>query len=140
VDTSFLQEATDDRTLQARKRAERPELRVISRAGEELANDALSVTGFQAWGCNDYALAEFDRDDTGKTKGYLVFSPKDVIIVRPRDRKDRVEWLVEKKRYEEALEQIEIMEGEGLETVDATGIGQRYIEHLIGEGKGISVS
>jgi len=27
------------------------------------------------------------------------------------------------------------MESEGLETVDATGIGQRYIEHLIGEGK-----
>ncbi|KAH9049599.1 hypothetical protein EDB84DRAFT_1585412 [Lactarius hengduanensis] len=134
VDTSFLHEATDDRTLQARKRAERPELRIISRAGEELANDALSVTGFQSWGCNDYVLAEFDQDDTGKTKGYLVLSPKDVIIVRPRDRKDHIAWLVERKRYEEALGQIEIMEGEGLETVDATGIGQRYIEHLIGEG------
>lgn len=134
VDTSFLHEATDDRILQARKRAERPELRIISRAGEELANDALSVTGFQSWGCNDYMLAEFDQDDTGKTKGYLVLSPKDVIIVRPRDRKDHIAWLVERKRYEEALGQIEIMESEGLETVDATGIGQRYIEHLIGEG------
>ncbi|KAI9467202.1 vacuolar protein sorting-associated protein 41 [Lactarius psammicola] len=134
VDTSFFHEATDDRTLQARKRAERPELRIVSRAGEELANDALSVTGFQSWGCNDYVLAEFDQDDTGKTKGYLVLSPKDVIIVRPRDRKDHIAWLVERKRYEEALGQIEIMESEGLETVDATGIGQRYIEHLIGEG------
>ncbi|KAH9076989.1 hypothetical protein EDB83DRAFT_2504290 [Lactarius deliciosus] len=127
VDTSFLHEATDDRTLQARKRAERPELRIISRAGEELANDALSVTGFQSWGCNDYVLAEFDQDDTGKTKGYLVLSPKG-------HRKDHIAWLVERKRYEEALGQIEIMESEGLETVDATGIGQRYIEHLIGEG------
>jgi len=140
VDTSFLHEATDDRILQARKRAERPELRIISRAGEELANDALSVTGFQSWGCNDYVLAEFDQDDTGKTKGYLVLSPKDVIIVRPRDRKDHIAWLVERKRYEEALGQIEIMESEGLETVDATGIGQRYIEHLIGEGKDMFVS
>ncbi|KAF8265127.1 hypothetical protein EI94DRAFT_1831406 [Lactarius quietus] len=133
VDTSFLHEATDDRTLQARKRAERPELRIISRAGEELANDALSVTGFQSWGCNDYVLAEFDQDETGKTKGYLVLSPKDVIIVRPRDRKDHIAWLVERKRYEEALAQIEIMESEGLETVDAVGIGQRYIEHLVGD-------
>lgn len=140
VDTSFLHEATDDRTLQARKRAERPELRIISRAGEELANDALSVTGFQSWGCNDYVLAEFDQDDTGKTKGYLVLSPKDMIIVRPRDRKDHIAWLVERKRYEEALEQIEIMEGEGLEPIDATGIGQRYIEHLVGEGKDMFVS
>ena len=140
VDTSFLHEATDDRTLQARKRAERPELRIISRAGEELATDALSVTGFQSWGCNDYVLAEFDQDETGKTKGYLVLSPKDVIIVRPRDRKDHIAWLVERKRYEEALAQIEIMESEGLETVDVTEIGERYIEHLIGEGEYTFVS
>ena len=140
ADTSFHHEATDDRTIQARKTAERPELRIISRAGVELAADALSVTEFQSWGCNDYMLAEFDQDDTGKTKSYLVLSPKDVIIVRPRDRKDHIAWLVERKRYEEALEQIEIMESEGTETVDATGIGQRYIEHLVGEGKGMFVS
>jgi hypothetical protein len=48
--------------------------------------------------------------------------------------------LVERKRYEEALEQIEIMESEGTETMDATEIGQRYIEHLVGEGKGMFVS
>ncbi|KAH9994131.1 vacuolar assembling protein VPS41 [Russula compacta] len=133
-DTSFLHEATDDRVMQARKTAERPELRIISRAGEELSSDALSVTGFQSWGCNDYLLAEFDQDGTGKTKGYLVLSPKDVILVRPRDRKDHIAWLVERKRYEEALEQIEIIESEGTETIDATEIGQRYIEHLVGEG------
>ncbi|KAI0303893.1 hypothetical protein BC826DRAFT_980228 [Russula brevipes] len=133
-DTSFLHEATDDRAIQARKTAERPELRIISRAGEELSADALSVTGFQSWGCNDYLLAEFDQDGTGKTMGYLVLSPKDVIVVRPRDRKDHIAWLVERKRYEEALAQIEIIESEGVETIDATEIGQRYIEHLVGEG------
>jgi len=135
TDTSFFHEATDDRTVQARKIAERPELRIISRAGEELSTDALSVTGFQSWGCNDYTLAEFEQEGTGKTKGYLVLSPKDVIIVRPRDRKDHIAWLVERKRYEEALGQIEIMESEGTETIDAAEIGQRYIEHLVGEGK-----
>ena len=135
TDTSFLHEATDDRAIQARKTAERPELRIISRAGEELSTDALSVTGFQSWGCNDYVLTEFDQDGTGKTTGYLVLSPKDVIVVRPRDRKDHIAWLVERKRYEEALEQIEIMESEGTESIDATEIGQRYIEHLVSEGK-----
>lgn len=140
TDTSFLHEATDDRAIQARKTAERPELRIISRAGEELSTDALSVTGFQSWGCNDYILTEFDQDSTGKTTGYLVLSPKDVIVVRPRDRKDHIAWLVERKRYEEALEQIEIMESEGTETIDATEIGQRYIEHLVGEGKDVLMS
>ncbi|KAI0265207.1 vacuolar assembling protein VPS41 [Gloeopeniophorella convolvens] len=134
ADTLFLHEATEDRAMQARKTAERPELRIISRAGEELAADALSVTGYQSWGCNDYMLAEIDPDDTGKNKSYLVLSPKDVIVVRPRDRKDHIEWLVERKRYEDALEQIEIMGSEGAETVDAVEIGQRYIEHLVAEG------
>ena len=137
ADTSFFHEATDDRAMQARKTAERPELRIISRAGEELSTDALSVTGFQSWGCNDYTLAEFDQEGT---KGYLVISPKDVIVVRPRDRKDHIAWLVERKRYEEALGQIEIMESEGTETIDATEIGQRYIEHLVGGGKGFVAS
>jgi vacuolar protein sorting-associated protein 41 len=142
ADTSFFHEATDDRAVQARKVAERPELRIISRAGEELSTDALSVTGFQSWGCNDYTLAEFEEEQegTGKTKGYLVLSPRDVIVVRPRDRKDHIAWLVERKRYEEALEQIEIMESEGTETIDAAEIGQRYIEHLVGEGKGFVAS
>jgi vacuolar protein sorting-associated protein 41 len=140
ADTSFLHEATDDRAMQARKTAERPELRIISRAGEELSTDALSVTGFQSWGCNDYVLAEFDQDGAGKTKSYLVLSPKDVVIVRPRDRKDHIAWLVERKRYEEALEQIEIMESEGTETMDATEIGQLYIEYLVGEGQDTVVS
>ncbi|KAI0068486.1 vacuolar assembling protein VPS41 [Artomyces pyxidatus] len=135
-DTSFMNEATDDRTQQARKSAERPELRIVSRAGEELAADALSVTGFQSWSCNDYVLAEADPDDAGQTRAYVVLSPRDVIIVRPRDRKDHIEWLVERKRYEEALEQIELIEAEeGTGAIDAVEIGQRYIEHLIGEGE-----
>jgi len=62
---------------------------LCQRAGEELAADALSVTGYQSWGCNDYALEKMDPEDTGDTSTYLVLSPRDVIIVRPRDRKDQ---------------------------------------------------
>lgn len=141
-DTSFLDEATQDRTQQARKLAERPELRIVSRGGEELAADALTVSNFQSWGCNDYVLSEVDPEDHGESRAYIVLSPKDAIVVRPRDRRDHVAWLVERKRYEEALEEIEHLEtmaagaagGEGEMGVDAAAIGQRYIEHLIGEG------
>jgi len=41
---------TDDRRWQARKATEQPEMRTISRAGEELAADALSITDHQHWG------------------------------------------------------------------------------------------
>ncbi|KII94565.1 hypothetical protein PLICRDRAFT_97705 [Plicaturopsis crispa FD-325 SS-3] len=139
-DTSFLSEMTDDRSKQARNAAERPELRIISRGGEELTADALSLTGFQSWSCNDYVLAEVDSDVSGEDRCYVVLSPRDVVIVRPRDRRDHVAWLVERKRYEEALEEIERIgstapvdsaDGTG---VDASEIGQRYVEHLVEEG------
>jgi len=108
---------------------------MVSRAGEELAADALSVTGYQSWGCNDYALEKMDPEDTGDTSTYLVLSPRDVIIVRPRDRKDHISWLVDRRRYEEALEELEHIEAtEGVSGIDATDIGQRYIEHLVGQG------
>ena len=53
--TSLLtgNEATANRAEQARKLAERPELRVISRSGEELSADALAISGYERWGCND---------------------------------------------------------------------------------------
>jgi hypothetical protein len=137
-DTSFLNgnEMTEDRSQQARKAAERPELRIISRAGEELAADALSITDFHLWGCNDYVLAEVTDDGAGRC--YVVLSPRDIVLVKPRDRRDHVQWLVERRRYEEALEQISQIEDEGpsekSDMLSATEIGQKYIEHLVSEG------
>ncbi|KDQ63963.1 hypothetical protein JAAARDRAFT_27634 [Jaapia argillacea MUCL 33604] len=141
-DTSFLNEATDDRTVQARKAADRPELRIISRAGEELAADALSIQGYEKWACNDYVLVSVSDDINHDLNGrcYVVLSPRDVVVVRPRDRRDHIGWLVERKRYEEALEEVEklgLEEGKGVDGeggVDAVEIGQKYIEHLVGEG------
>ncbi|KZP04416.1 vacuolar protein sorting-associated protein 41 [Athelia psychrophila] len=144
-DTSYLtgDERTDDRAQQARKAAERPELRIISRAGEELTADALSVADFHLWGCNDYVLAEVDGagaggDDDDAAKWYAVMSPRDIVLVKPRDGRDHVAWLLERKRYEEALDAIEKIQptpGDGANgELDAVEVGQRYIEHLVAEG------
>lgn len=137
---TFVNERTDDRAQQARKAAERPELRIISRAGEELAADALSITNFHLWGCNDYVLADVDGE-TGSDEGrcYVVLSPRDLVLVKPRDRRDHVAWLVERQRYEEALDEVERIEAagpalEGEAALSAVDIGQQYIEHLVGKG------
>ena len=119
---------TEDRARQARKAAERPEMRIVSRAGEELVSDALGVVDFHAWGCNDYMLVAVDSgpgsgagaaaaagqgDAVGAAgRSYVVLSPKDLVLVMPRDRRDHVSWLVERKRYEEALEEAEALEAE----------------------------
>ena len=142
---------TDDRARQARKAAERPEMRIISRAGEELAVDALSITDYQNWGCNDYTIVptvELDDPLVSYTdRNYVILSPRDLVLVMPRDRRDHVEWLVERARYEEALkeaEEIEAQERMAVIKVDQEAktkihltpqeIGQKYVEHLVSEG------
>ncbi|PPR06614.1 hypothetical protein CVT24_001721 [Panaeolus cyanescens] len=154
-------EMTEDRARQARKAAERPELRIVSRAGEELAADALSITDFQHWGCNDYVLADVGGADDplmqDADRSYVVLSPRDLVRVRMRDKRDHVAWLVERRRYEEALSEVEkLEEEEGVkggpvasqitQTVDESTaekqtlhltsqqIGQKFIAHLVHEG------
>ena len=138
-DSSILSgnEVVTSREEAARKAAERPELRIINRSGEELAADALSITNFEKWSCNDYVLVDIPSDVSGSANSYIVLSPKDLVVVRPRDWRDHVAWLVERQRYEEALEELERRTtGDDKEDdgVNAVEIGQRYIEHLVHEG------
>lgn len=136
-DTSFYNEATEDRAQQARKVADRPDLLILSRAGEELAADALGVSGFQSLGCNDYSLAEVKPEGaTGKC--YIVLSPQDIVIVKPRDRKDHIDWLVDRQRYEEALEELEKLGDLQGGDINASEIGRKYIEHLVADGEPIA--
>ncbi|CUA69567.1 Vacuolar protein sorting-associated protein 41 homolog [Solanum lycopersicum] [Rhizoctonia solani] len=118
------------REAQRRREAHRPELRLISRAGEEHASDALSITGYHLYGCNDYALVE-GAGPLGTF--WIVLSPQALIIARPRDVKDHIEWLVQRKRYEEALEVLEELGPQG--QVDASIIGQKYLQHLVDDGE-----
>lgn len=141
-------EMTDDRRRQARKAAERPEMRIISRAGEELAADALSITDYQHCGCNDYTIVEVSGSEDplalDTDRSYVVMSPRDLVRVMPRDRRDHIVWLVDRGRYEEALTDVERLEAEeaamgsklaGAEVhLNAQQIGQKYIEHLVQEG------
>lgn len=139
-DTSFLNEEAQTRAQQARKLAERPELRIISRGGDELAADALSVTNYQTWGCNDYFLVQTGQYG-GDGQACVVLSPKDVILVRRRDDMDHIQWLVERKRYEEALASLDELDDIPADsTIDPTTVGQDYITHLVAEGDFVKAS
>ncbi|TEB23793.1 vacuolar protein sorting-associated protein 41 [Coprinellus micaceus] len=152
-------ESDEPPEAQKRRAAERPELRIVSRTtGEELANDVLGVRDFEKWGCNEYSLAlvpgEVGGDDKEKERCYVVMSPRDLVIVRKRDRRDRVKWLVERGKWEEALKEVEELErtedlicnhtksgGEVDEKaplnndddLSVQAIGQKYIHHLLSE-------
>ncbi|KDQ15510.1 hypothetical protein BOTBODRAFT_31824 [Botryobasidium botryosum FD-172 SS1] len=123
----FANEATSDPAEQRRKAAHRPELRIIANSGEELTSDVLSLQDYHMFGCNDYVLQAAESF-------YIVLSPRSVVLVKPRDEADHVAWLVERKRYEEALEEVEKLK-DTVPGLDAAAIGQQYIEHLVHAGE-----
>jgi hypothetical protein len=137
---------------QRRQPSNPPELRIVTSEGEERSRDVLAMRGSERWGCGDYRIVESfpppppsfpssqsgPRDkEKGRLKGkrvekdhggWLVLSPKGVVLVRKRDRRDRVMWLVERERYEEALDEMEKMEIDGDYAKLATG-GRFFSAH-----------
>ena len=131
---TYDNEATEDRMEQRRKAANRPELRVITSKGEEITADALSLSNFHLYGCNDYSLVK-TLSSGNEEESFFVLSPADVIVVKPRDAADHIEWLVERERFEEALEAAEGMQKEYGGALDAKAIGLKYMHHLFDKGE-----
>jgi hypothetical protein len=124
---TYDNEATEDRAEQRRKAANRPELRLIDK-GEEISADALSLSNYHMYGCNDYSLIKSQRPGE---EVFFVVSPSDIIVVRPRDEADHIEWLVDRQRYEEALTAAEALQKQHGSALDVKAIGLKYIQHLV---------
>lgn len=124
-------EATDDRDEQRRKAGSRPELRVVSRDGEELSSDAISLRNYDRFQCRDYSLCPAPDGDS-----FYVISPQDIVVARPRDEEDHVEWLIETRQYDKALAALEQLGLDGkISNFDATEVGKRYLDFLVGDGE-----
>ena len=137
----------ENRDAQRRREALRPELRIISRSGEELSSDVLSLNSFSRFQCNDYLLIPSEearvysaalmankrvRSDP-ESSSYYVISPKDIVVSRPRDERDHVEWLLERRKYEAALVKVEAMGKKAAKEYgfDAEEIGKKYLHWLV---------
>ncbi|CAH9072753.1 unnamed protein product [Cuscuta europaea] len=121
--------------------AQRPEVRVVTWTNEELATDALPVHGFEHYKAKDYSLAHAPFSGSSYAGGqwaagdeplYYVVSPKDVVIAKPRDAEDHINWLLQHGWHEKALEAVEASQGRS-ELLDE--VGARYLDHLIVERK-----
>ena len=127
----FDNEAIDDHDAQRRKAANRPEIRLIDK-GEETMADALSLSNFHTYGCNSYMLARSGRPEDDL---FLVISPAEIIQVRPRDDADHISWLVDHERFEEALRAAESMQAKHGSAMDVKAIGAKYMHHLVEKGE-----
>ncbi|GAA6021958.1 hypothetical protein JCM11491_000307 [Sporobolomyces phaffii] len=123
-------EATENRDEQRRKAGSRPELRIISKDGEELSSDAIGLRDYDRFQCRDYSLCP-----STDSKSFFVISPKDIVVAQERDESDHIVWLIEQRRYEEALHALE---KSGLGQVggfDVTDVGTKYLEFLFEDGQ-----
>ncbi|KAJ1976237.1 Vacuolar protein sorting-associated protein 41 [Dimargaris verticillata] len=153
VDTLQPDETFTDETLQHRPVAYPPSLRIVNYQAEELACDLLTVHGYELFQAHDYRLGMMPLVASGpdpasrhsnasdaeatqeEDRWFYVLSPRDVICARPRDWKDRAEWMVQRARYKEALAILQAEEthptGPPLPSNLITTVGERYLEHLV---------
>eukprot|EP00116_Pleurobrachia_bachei_P001683 sb/3461945/ len=109
------------------KKPIRPCVRITAFSGQELSLEELSIKGFESCKANDYNMSVLAVDH------YVYISaPSDLIIAKPRDTTDKVEWLISKHRYEEALE---IVKDGGVEKHTYKSVGQLYLAYLRDRGQ-----
>ncbi|KAJ3116451.1 Vacuolar protein sorting-associated protein 41 [Physocladia obscura] len=102
-----------------------PEIHVVDLNGDHVANDVLSLFGYEHYRANDYRL--------------------DIVVAKPRDLDDHIEFLVSQSRYEEALlaaerATVSKKEADGsayqgrMGVDDVVAIGLKYLKSLMDQG------
>eukprot|EP01114_Cavostelium_apophysatum_P004970 TRINITY_DN1546_c0_g1_i1.p1 TRINITY_DN1546_c0_g1~~TRINITY_DN1546_c0_g1_i1.p1 ORF type:complete len:976 (-),score=258.51 TRINITY_DN1546_c0_g1_i1:28-2796(-) len=109
--------------------AQRPELRIITRKNEDISSDSLTIHGYENYKANHYRLGHMASESL-----FYVVSPKDIIVAKPRDLDDHISWLMERKRYEEAMRAAEASDAP-LREHNYVDIGEKYINYLLGAGQ-----
>eukprot|EP00092_Neocalanus_flemingeri_P033946 GFUD01036912.1.p1 GENE.GFUD01036912.1~~GFUD01036912.1.p1 ORF type:complete len:874 (+),score=241.55 GFUD01036912.1:57-2678(+) len=90
-----------------------------------VSTDLLSIRGHEEHKPKDYQL-ECLTDD----KHYFIMSPKDIVLGKPRDQDDHIEWLLDHKEFEVALEQS-LKQQKYLKKYSYLGIGRKYLDFLL---------
>ncbi len=91
----------------------------------EVYTDNLSLRGFPDYVCNDYhfeCLVDENR--------FIIASPKDVVVASIYDFDDRIEWLVEHDKFEEAMELV-VTKERYLQRNNLLAIGRKYVDYLL---------
>ena len=106
-------------------RRQKPELRTVTRSGEELSTDGLPIKNFEKYRAMDYRLDYLPAEWL-----FFLVAPSEIIVAKPRDLDDHVAWLMQQGHYSEAL--AAAREGAAqLHTHSVTAIGEQYLEHLL---------
>lgn len=120
----------------------RAELRSVSADGDELDAAELELGDSARFRCNDYHLRGALEHRIARTTGaeapqpvFYAASPSRVVVVRPRDELDHVEYLLAGKHFDAALAYLEGLGDAAAHLgVDVRAIGRAFLDHLIDHG------
>ncbi|KAI9283703.1 hypothetical protein BC943DRAFT_280643 [Umbelopsis sp. AD052] len=118
----------EDESDQRPSPASQPEIHILDWSGEEISNDVLAVNGYSHYQPNDYGLEFYTNEDM-----FYILSPKDIVAAYPRDLDDHLQWLLDHRKYEEALHaaQEAMANGTPSEVFLIKDIGQQYLLWLM---------
>eukprot|EP01133_Synstelium_polycarpum_P008140 gene8140-9554_t len=109
--------------------ADKPSIYIVSRKTNcAITTDHLNVNGYEHYKAPDYRLDY----NTAESIFYIV-CPKDVVTAKPRNLEDHLKWLMDKNRYDEALDEVEkdMRTVKSLPAIRIKEIGERYMEYLL---------
>jgi len=109
-------------------RPERPQLLMFEKADglyQLVSTDLLSIRGHEDYEARDYQFEALIDD-----KFYFIMCPRDVVVGKPRDEDDHVEWLLQHQKFEECLTLCK-EKARLLKKHSYTRVGRRYLEHLL---------
>ncbi|XP_072547028.1 vacuolar protein sorting-associated protein 41 homolog [Salminus brasiliensis] len=124
----YVKENSDHMEEEFRARPRLDIIQPLPESCEEISSDALTVRNFQENECRDYRLEHSEGESL-----FYIISPKDIVVAKERDQDDHIDWLLDKKKYEEALMAAEIS-FKNIKRHDVQKIGMAYINHLVEKG------
>jgi len=109
------------------EKPEKPQLMVFDPTDSyRLVNtDSLSIRGHEEHKPKDYQF-ECLLDD----KHYFIMSPKDIVLGKPRDQDDHIEWLLDRRDFEVALKECKKHQ-KLLKKYSYLGVGRAYLDFLL---------
>ncbi|XP_041737125.1 vacuolar protein sorting-associated protein 41 homolog [Coregonus clupeaformis] len=128
VNLYFVKENSDHMEEEFRARPRLDIIQPLPEGFEEISSDALTVRNFQENECRDYQLEHSEGESL-----FYIISPKDIVVAKERDQDDHIDWLLDKKKYEEALMAAEIS-FKNIKRHEIQKIGMAYINHLVEKG------
>lgn len=118
--------------LDANQKSLRPQLYIVEYRDNDytdICTDSLSLRGYEEYTVNDYHLDVLIEENR-----FFIVAPKDVVIASPYDLDDRIQWLIQHSKYEEAMDVLTQSNGRDVHKYTVESIGIAYLDHLLSRG------